>query len=82
MVSDAPQPGWLETLVIAIVYSLKAGRGEWADYPVLGKLARKMLKNGAPRATLTRFSSKKISTIQARLATSLSTSIPRALPAM
>jgi uncharacterized membrane protein len=44
MVSDAPQPGWLETLVIAIVYSLKAGRGEWADYPVLGKLARKMLK--------------------------------------
>ncbi len=32
------------TLVIAIVYSIKAGLGEWADYPVLGKLARKLLK--------------------------------------
>jgi uncharacterized protein len=32
------------TLVIAIIYAIKAGRGEWADYPVLGRLARKMLK--------------------------------------
>jgi len=32
------------TLVIAIIYAIKAGRGEWADYPVLGKVARKMLK--------------------------------------
>jgi uncharacterized membrane protein len=31
-------------LVIAILYSIKAARGEWADYPVLGKLARKILK--------------------------------------
>ena len=31
-------------LVIAIIYAIKAGRGEWADYPVLGRLARKMLK--------------------------------------
>ena len=38
------------TLVIAIVYSIKAGRGEWADYPLLGKLARKMLKM-EPKAT-------------------------------
>jgi uncharacterized membrane protein len=35
---------WVGTLIIAILYALKAGRGEWADYPVLGKLARKMLK--------------------------------------
>ncbi|HWS17692.1 MAG TPA: DUF4870 domain-containing protein [Candidatus Elarobacter sp.] len=47
---------WVGTLVIAIMYALKAGRGEWADYPVLGKLARKMLKmdpvqgNAAPTA--------------------------------
>jgi len=32
------------TLIIAIMYAIKAGRGEWADYPVLGKLARKILK--------------------------------------
>jgi uncharacterized membrane protein len=32
------------TLVIAIVYAVKAGRGEWADYPLLGGLARKILK--------------------------------------
>lgn len=35
---------WVGTLIIAILYAIKAGRGEWADYPVLGKLARKMLK--------------------------------------
>jgi uncharacterized membrane protein len=35
---------WVGTMTIAILYALKAGRGEWADYPVLGKLARKMLK--------------------------------------
>lgn len=34
----------ITTLVIAIVYAIKAGRGEWADYPVLGRLARKILK--------------------------------------
>jgi uncharacterized membrane protein len=37
---------WIGTLIIAILYAIKAGRGEWADYPVLGKLARKMLKMG------------------------------------
>jgi uncharacterized membrane protein len=35
---------WLGTLIIAILYAIKAGRGEWADYPVIGKLARKILK--------------------------------------
>jgi uncharacterized protein len=35
---------WVGTLVIAIIYAIKAGRGEWADYPLLGRLARKMLK--------------------------------------
>jgi uncharacterized Tic20 family protein len=33
-------------LVIAIVYSIKAGRGEWAEYPVLGRIARRLLKIG------------------------------------
>jgi uncharacterized membrane protein len=33
-------------LVTAIVYAIKAGRGEWAEYPVLGKWARRMLKIG------------------------------------
>ena len=37
---------WVGTLTIAILYAIKAGRGEWANYPVLGKLARKMLKMG------------------------------------
>lgn len=35
---------WVGTLTIAILYAIKAGRGEWADYPVIGRLARKMLK--------------------------------------
>ena len=39
-------------LAIAIVYSIKAGRGEWAEYPVLGRLARKMLKIGPGGAVI------------------------------
>lgn len=35
--------GWALILVLAIVYAIKAGRGEWADYPVLGRLARRIL---------------------------------------
>jgi uncharacterized membrane protein len=35
---------WVGTLIIAILYAIKAGRGEWADYPVIGKLARRILK--------------------------------------
>jgi uncharacterized membrane protein len=38
--------GGITTLVIAIMYSIKAGRGEWAEYPVLGRLARRMLRIG------------------------------------
>lgn len=37
---------WGAMVVIAIVYGVKAGRGEWAEYPFLGRLARKMLKLG------------------------------------
>ena len=43
--------GGIFNLVVAIVYAIKAGRGEWADYPLLGRLARKLLKigpHGAP----------------------------------
>ena len=39
-------------LVIAIVYAIKAGQGEWAEYPLLGRLARKMLKIGPVGAPL------------------------------
>jgi hypothetical protein len=41
---------WVLILVLAIVYGIKAGRGEWAEYPVLGRLARHLLKIG-PRGT-------------------------------
>jgi uncharacterized Tic20 family protein len=33
-------------LILAIVYGLKAGRGEWAEYPLLGRLARHILSIG------------------------------------
>jgi uncharacterized protein len=36
----------ITVVVMAIVYCIKAGRGEWAEYPVLGRLARRMLKMG------------------------------------
>jgi len=37
---------WVGILVIVILYSIKAGRGEWAEYPLIGGLARKMLGIG------------------------------------
>ena len=43
---------WGVILIIAIVYGVKASRGEWAEYPLLGRLARKILKIGAGGATL------------------------------
>lgn len=39
----AAMGGWVTMLVAAIVYAIKAGRGEWANYPVLGRLARQVL---------------------------------------
>ena len=34
----------LMVLLAAIVYGVRAGRGEWAEYPILGQLALKILK--------------------------------------
>jgi uncharacterized protein len=34
---------WLVRLLLAIIYGIKAGRGEWAEYPLLGRLARHIL---------------------------------------
>jgi uncharacterized membrane protein len=37
---------WVFMLVVAIVFGIKAGRGEWAEYPLLGRLARRFLRIG------------------------------------
>lgn len=37
---------WVSLITVAIVYGIKAGRGEWAEYPVLGGLARRILGLG------------------------------------
>ena len=37
---------WVFLLVMAIVYGVKASRGEWGEYPLIGRLARKILKLG------------------------------------
>jgi uncharacterized membrane protein len=42
---------WGAMVVVAIVYGVKAGRGEWAEYPYLGRLARRILKLGPGGAT-------------------------------
>jgi len=43
---------WAGLITIAIVYGIKAGRGEWAEYPLLGRLARRLLKIGPGGAFL------------------------------
>lgn len=35
--------GWVLVLILAIVYAIKAGRGEWADYPLVGEWSRRIL---------------------------------------
>lgn len=37
---------WMVTLVTAILYGVKAGRGEWVEYPLVGRWARQILKIG------------------------------------
>lgn len=37
---------WLVKLLLAIIYGVKAGRREWAEYPVFGQLARHILNIG------------------------------------
>lgn len=36
--------GSIINIVLAVIYSIKAWQGEWADYPIFGRLARKILK--------------------------------------
>jgi len=40
-------------LVLAIVYGIKASRGEWAEYPLLGRFARSILNIGPGGAVTT-----------------------------
>lgn len=35
--------GWALTLVFAIVYGIKAMKGEWAAYPVIGRWAKRLV---------------------------------------
>ncbi|MBV8052014.1 MAG: DUF4870 domain-containing protein [Acidobacteriaceae bacterium] len=33
-------------MAVAIVYGIKASRGEWVEYPIVGSIARRVLKIG------------------------------------
>ena len=43
---------WVMTLVVAIVYAVKASRGKWSEYPLLGRLSRRILNLGAGGAVI------------------------------
>jgi len=34
---------WVANIVIGVVFGIKAGRGEWASYPLLGRWARRVV---------------------------------------
>jgi uncharacterized Tic20 family protein len=36
---------WFANMAVGIIFGVRAGRGEWAAYPVLGKWARKIVEN-------------------------------------
>jgi hypothetical protein len=33
---------WMVTLVLGVVYGIKASKGEWAAYPIVGRWARRL----------------------------------------
>lgn len=35
--------GWVLVIVLSIVYGIKAIRGQWAEYPILGRWARRII---------------------------------------
>jgi uncharacterized membrane protein len=37
---------WVAIVVMGIVYGVRANQGEWAEYPILGQLARRILHHG------------------------------------
>jgi uncharacterized membrane protein len=37
---------WVTKILAAVIYSIKAGRGEWAEIPLVGGSARRALKIG------------------------------------
>jgi hypothetical protein len=37
---------WIAVVVMGIVYGVRANQGEWAEYPVVGPMARKVLHLG------------------------------------
>lgn len=46
---------WVTMIVMGIVYGIRANQGEWAEYPVLGRLARGILHlvtSGVPAAEI------------------------------
>lgn len=34
--------GWAVSITLAIIYGIKANRGEWAAYPIIGRWARRI----------------------------------------
>jgi len=34
---------WVAVLVVAVLFAIRAGRGEWAEYPVIGQWVRHIL---------------------------------------
>ncbi len=35
--------GWVVTLILSIVYGIKANQGQWARYPVIGRWAHRLI---------------------------------------
>jgi uncharacterized membrane protein len=44
---------WITIVVLGIVYGTRANQGEWAEYPILGRLARRVLHIEPGGATVT-----------------------------
>ncbi len=42
---------WVLTLVLGIIYTIKAANGEWAGYPVIGRWARRIVFGAGPART-------------------------------
>lgn len=40
--------GWVANVILGVVYGIKANRGEWAGYPIIGKLCMPKITSATP----------------------------------
>ncbi|HEV2177218.1 MAG TPA: DUF4870 domain-containing protein [Terriglobia bacterium] len=44
LIWGVPMVCWIVSIILGIVYGIKANQGEWAGYPIIGRWARRLVR--------------------------------------